>query len=75
MELPAFDEFLETLDPDKFADKINQLMPLRMIEFDLRDIPALQNALAMLYQQAAQDAVKISLLYLQAYHEWLQENL
>ena len=50
-------------------------MSLRMIEFDLRDIPALQNALAMLYQQAAQDAVKISLLYLQAYHEWLQEYL
>lgn len=75
MELPGFDEFLESVDPDEFAKKINQSTPLRVIEFDPQDTQALQNALAMLHQQTAQDAVKISLLYLQEYHEWLKEHL
>lgn len=75
MDLPDFNEFLESLDPDEMGSKIDQLIPLRLIEFNINDQKAFKNVLSMLYQQAAKDSVQISLLYLQAYHKWLQQYL
>lgn len=76
MGIPGFDEFLASIDLDKLGDKINELNLNRVIQIsdasDPRNIGPLLNCV---YQQSIEAAVKINMLNLRAYHEWLQKQL
>lgn len=73
--LPDFSEFIASMDENEIGQAIEALAPMHIIQFPADDPVAFQNAMDMLHQETLVRAVKINLLYLQKYHEWLQENL
>lgn len=75
VDLPDFNEFLESMDTAEMGHAIEELAPMHIIQFNADDHAAFQNAMDMLHQETLLRAVKINLLYLRKYHEWLQENL
>jgi len=75
MNLPEFSEFLQSIDIDEMGRRINEEIPMQILHFQSNDIKAIENAAKLLYQKAVDSSVGISLLYLQAYHEWLQKQI
>ena len=75
MGLPNFDEFLSAIDQEELATKIEDLAYPQLISLKTvlseDDILMLQTR----YKQALITSVKVSLLYLHQYHEWLKEYL
>ena len=74
-DLPNFNAFLDSMDEDEMERKIEALAPMHIIQFSSDDPVAFQNAMNMFHSETMERSVKISLLFLQKYHEWLQENL
>ena len=75
MYIPDFSEFVQSVDIEKIGKEIDAMNPPHIIQFDSNDKQALENAITLIYQQAVSSAVKISMLNLQSYHEWLQKQL
>lgn len=74
VDLPDFNEFLDSMDEDEMGREIESLAPMHIIQFPQNDPVAFQNAMNMLHRETMTRSVKISLLFLRKYHEWLQEN-
>ena len=70
----TFEDFRNSVNSEAMGKLIEELCPPEIISFstDPEDISA---ALAHLYKQAVTTACQISMLNLQAYHEWLQTQL
>ena len=75
VDLPDFNAFLDSMDEDEMVQKIEALAPMHIIQFPSDDPIAFQNAMNMFHRETMTRSVEISLLFLQKYHEWLQENL
>ena len=75
MNLPDFNEFINSMDEDEMERLIEALAPMHIIQFNSDDLASFQTAMTMLHQETLTTAVKINFLYLRKYHEWLQENL
>lgn len=74
MGIPGFDEFIGSLDTDTLGTEIDNLLPLRIIQG--QNLTETESKLAaVIYQRAFEDSLKVSLLYLRKYHEWLQEQI
>jgi hypothetical protein len=75
VKIPDFSEFAKSVDVDAIGKQIDEMNTPHIIQFNQSDKKATENAITMIYQQSVQAAVGVSLLYLQAYHEWLQKQL
>lgn len=77
MNLPAFDEFLIWLTPEKMDEILkNHYMPQsQTISFQPNDIEALKQLPQLVKSFAVEEASRISLAQLHAYHQWLEETL
>lgn len=75
MQLPDFSEFLASVDVDEMAREYNKLNELRIIQFRPDDPKAVSAAIQMLYQKAMENSAQITMMTLQAYHDWLQKEL
>lgn len=72
--VPSFDDFLASLDVDEVEREMDRLLPLHIIRGE--NLTETESKLAsVIYQKAFSDSVKVSLLYLRKYHEWLQEQI
>lgn len=68
MKLPAFSEFLESLDPDKLDYDLDLFMP-RVLKQGPNPLNNDEYALVI------RTSMAIAKLYLSAYHQWLNEKL
>lgn len=68
MKLPAFSDFLESLDPDKLDYDLGLYMP----EALKQGPTALNNEE---YALVIRTCITTTKLYLSAYHQWLNEQL
>ena len=75
MQIPSFEKFINSKDYEEVAEKFDQINVPHIIQFDLADKQATQNAISMIYQQSVLKAAQISMINLQAYHEWLRKQL
>ena len=75
MMIPDFSEFLASIDVEEMGRRMGQVRPLEIIQFDANDLESAKAAAVLLYQRAVEDASKITLLQLEAYHEWIQKQL
>lgn len=74
MTIPAFEDFLDSLEEETFAAEIEQASPFRVIQGE--NLTEAQGKLAAaVYRLAVEDSVRLSLLYLRKYHEWIREQL
>lgn len=74
MTIPAFKDFLASLDEETMSAEIDRVSPFRVIQGE--GLTEAQGKLAAAtYRLAVEDAVKINLLYLRKYHEWLQQQI
>ncbi len=71
--LPDFSEFLEE-NTDRLDQEIGEL-PLEIIQATADNPDDIAKASALFGEEITRRAVKISLLYLRAYHDWLNEIL
>ena len=68
----SFDDFMNSLDPDEFAAEIECICKHEVIQWDEESFPTLME---YLHNRCTSDSVKIALLYLRKYHEWLEQQL
>lgn len=76
MALPDFDMFLEAINKDELQKAVEDAVGSRMIYTEdlLKDGNFGAFLTEMVYQSVEMSG-KISLIYLQAYHQWLQRQL
>lgn len=76
MSVPDFDKFLASLNVEEYEQKIAELNINGTIEVsDIQDPRNINALIAHLFQESVIAASNVSLLNLQAYHEWLQKYL
>lgn len=76
MKLPDFGSFLEAIKKDELQREIENSVGSRIIQTD--NLLKEENFGALLTEimyQSVEISGKISLIYLQTYHQWLQQQL
>lgn len=74
MTIPAFKDFLASLDEETMSAEIDRVSPFRVIQGE--GLTEAQGKLAAaVYRLAVEDSVRLSLLHLRKYHEWIREQL
>lgn len=75
MKLPDFDAFLKSIDQEAFGAYLNDSAEKQIIYAENLFAEGNPDTLVnLLYQQFIQDATRICLAHLFAYHSWIQRQ-
>ena len=72
--MQTFDDFIISLDNEEFRKELDEISRMEIVQGDFSP-ESIGKTFEMIYQRAASDAVRLSLLYLRKYHEWLSEQI
>lgn len=75
MGLPDFSEFLNAVDYDKLEENIACSIGKKIIFTKTLSKENFEAMLSEIMYQSVDASKKVFIAYLQAYHEWLQEQL
>ena len=76
MQFPDFQDFLATLTPERYTEIIGDYQIVDTIQIsDIRDERNISAFVSHIMSQTVSHSLNLSLLLLQAYHEWLQEQM
>lgn len=74
MSIPSFDDFLSSLDENEMTEIINKNQEPQIVWCE--GLSANEKAMFnLVYNKAVQQSLRVFLLYLHRYHEWLTEYI
>lgn len=75
MKFPDFSEFINAINEDEFADMIGGAIGFRIVQTEnLLDSSNFSELIKWTIDQSVEASTKISVAYLQTYHQWLQRQ-
>lgn len=76
MQFPDFQDFLDTLTPERMVEICSVDQPANIIQIsDIRDERNISAFVSQIMNQSVSYSLNVNLNLLRAYHEWLQEQI